>query len=148
MSDRIFGAFSFVIALLYVWQATIIQESFIQDPVGPKVFPFIIGGVLALSSVWFMLRPDDEPHWPEGAKLMEIAFAVAIMFAYAYTLTSVGFLVATAIASALLSWRLGAPPLSALIAGVCISGGIYVVFKLILGLSLAKGTLLASWGLV
>jgi len=54
----------------------------------------------------------------------------------------VGFLLATAVAAAFLSWRLGAAPLSAVAAGVAISVGIYVVFHLILGLSLARG----PWG--
>jgi len=41
----------------------------------------------------------------------------------------------------LLSWRLGSAPVWAAVSGVGISVGIYVVFHLVLGLSLAKGPL-------
>ncbi|MCB1402853.1 MAG: tripartite tricarboxylate transporter TctB family protein, partial [Rhodobacteraceae bacterium] len=54
-------------------------------------------------------------------------------------LPQVGFLIATAVTAAYLSWRLGTAPLYAVAAGIAISIGIYVVFHLILGLSLAKG---------
>ena len=64
------------------------------------------------------------------------------MVAYAYALPTAGFVVSTAVTAAYLSWRLGTPPLKAAIAGVVISVGIFVIFNLILGLSLARG----PWG--
>jgi putative tricarboxylic transport membrane protein len=64
------------------------------------------------------------------------------MVAYTYALPVAGFVLSTAITSGILSWRLGAKPVAATIAGVSISGGIYVVFHLVLQLSLARG----PWG--
>jgi putative tricarboxylic transport membrane protein len=49
--------------------------------------------------------------------------------------------IATVFATAYLSWRLGTKPLNSLVTGVATSAGIYLVFHLILGLSLAKGPL-------
>jgi putative tricarboxylic transport membrane protein len=141
MGDRIFGGVGVALAALYIWQATVIKESFIQDPVGPKGFPIIIGALLGLSSLVILLRPDPDPDWPRGSRLLEIAFAAAVMLAYALALPTAGFVIATAVASAILSWRLGAHPGAAFGAGVAIAVGIYVVFHLILGLSLAKGPL-------
>ncbi len=63
------------------------------------------------------------------------------MFLYAWVLPEIGFVISTVFATAYLTWRLGTKPLSALVTGVATSGGIYVVFHLILGLSLAKGPL-------
>jgi putative tricarboxylic transport membrane protein len=139
MGDRLFGGIGIVLAAFFIWQATTIQESFIQDPVGPKTFPIIIGLLLGISSLVILLRPDPRPDWPAAGRLAEIAVAVVVLLAYAYALPQVGFLIATAIAAAYLSWRLGTVPLQALAAGIAISIGIYVVFHLILGLSLAKG---------
>ncbi len=141
MSDRVFGGVGLALAVFYIWQATVIEESFIQDVVGPKMFPIIIGTVLGLSSLWFILRPDPSPHWPGAGRLFEIGMAVAVMIAYAIMLPQIGFVIATAVASAYLTWRLGTRPLQSLVAGVATSLGIYVVFRLILGLSLAKGPL-------
>ncbi len=64
---------------------------------------------------------------------------MVVLVAYAYALPAIGFLIATAITAAYLSWRLGTAPLPALASGIATSIGIYVVFHLILGLSLAKG---------
>ncbi|QKV19719.1 tripartite tricarboxylate transporter TctB family protein [Oricola thermophila] len=142
MSDRIFGVIGLLLAGFYAWQATLIQESFIQDPVGPKAFPFIIAVVLAASGIVFVLKPDPAPDWPAVGRIFEIAVTVAVMIAYALALPEAGFVVSTAVAAAFLSWRLGAKPARALAAGIAISVGIYVIFHLVLGLSLAEG----PWG--
>ena len=141
MSDRIFGGIGLTLALFFIWQATLIQESFISDEVGPKTFPIIIGVVLGLSSLYCLVKPDPAPTWPTYGRLAEIGLAVAVMVAYAVALPELGFLIATLIASAYLSWRLGTAPLPALLVGALTSGGIYVVFRMILGLSLARGPL-------
>jgi putative tricarboxylic transport membrane protein len=141
MSDRVFGGIGLALAIFFIFQATQIELSFITDPVGPRVFPIIIGLVLGITSVVVILRPDDAPGWPAATRLFEIAVAVAVMIAYAILLPDLGFLIATALAAAFLTWRLGTKPLQSLVAGVAISVGIYVVFRLILGLSLARGPL-------
>ena len=142
MSDRILGGLGLLLAIFFIWQATLIKESFISDPVGPKVFPIIIGVLVGLSSLAIFFKPDDEPEWPEFSRLFEVGLTIVVMIGYAYALPTAGFVVSTAVAAAYLSWRLGTPPVKAVIAGAVIAIGIYVVFHLILGLSLARG----PWG--
>ncbi|SMX41572.1 tripartite tricarboxylate transporter TctB family protein [Actibacterium lipolyticum] len=139
MSDRIFGGVGVILALIFAWQATVIEESFLSDAVGPKAFPLIIAAVLGLSSLYFLLKPDAEPTWPTFGRVAEIGLAVAVMVAYAIMLPELGFVIATALAATYLTWRLGTAPVQSIIVGVLTSVGIYVVFHLILGLSLAKG---------
>lgn len=141
MSDRIFGCVGLFVALVFAWQATIIQESFLSDAVGPKAFPLIIASVLALSSVYFLIKPDPNPDWPAIGRLAEIGFAVVVLVAYAMLLPELGFVFATALAASYLTWRLGTRPVQSVLVGVLTSVGIYTVFHLILGLSLAKGPL-------
>jgi len=141
MSDRIFGIFGLALAAFYFWATSIIPDSFMVDVIGPRAFPYIDGTVLAICSLYILLRPDAEPEWPTLVNFIEIVFATAVMFLYAWALSRVGFVIATVFATAYLSWRLGTRPIGALITGVATSAGIYVVFKLILGLSLAKGPL-------
>lgn len=141
MSDRIFAGIGLALAAFFIWQASLIELSFISDPVGPRTFPIIIGVVLALASLVILVRPDAAPHWPKASRLFEIAVSVAVMVAYALLLPEVGFVIATAFAAAFLTWRLGTRPLWALAVGAMTSVGIYVVFHLILGLSLARGPL-------
>ena len=139
MSDRIFGGIGIFLAVFYAWQASLIQESFMSDPVGPKMFPYIISTVMTLSSVYFLIKPDPEPHWPRAGRFAEIGFATLVMIAYAQALPELGFLISTAIAAGYLTWRLGTRPLQSVVVGIATSLGIYVVFRLILGLSLARG---------
>ncbi|MEF2070422.1 tripartite tricarboxylate transporter TctB family protein [Consotaella aegiceratis] len=142
MSDRILGIAGLLIAAFYAFSATLIPLSFMSDPVGPKAFPFIIAATLGLSSLVFVLKPDEEPEWPTLGRLAEIGFAAVVLVLYALALPKAGFVLATAVTAAFLSWRIGAHPLAAVIAGVCIAVGIYVFFHLVLGLSLARG----PWG--
>jgi len=141
MSDRVLGIVGLALAAFYAWAATIIPEPFSSDAIGPAGFPYIIAAVLAVSSVWFVLRPDPEPRWPGFNRLAEIAFALLVMFGYAWALPVAGFVIAPAVASAYLAWRLGSHPLEAVLTGVGTSVGLYVLFALVFGLSLAEGPL-------
>jgi putative tricarboxylic transport membrane protein len=141
MSDRIFGLFGLALAAFYFWATSIIPDSFMVDVVGPRTFPYIVGTVLTICSLYILLRPDAEPDWPNLTNFIEVIFATAVMFLYGWALSKVGFVIATVFATAYLSWRLGTKPLSSLVTGVATSAGIYLVFHLILGLSLAKGPL-------
>ena len=141
MSDRIFGVFGVLLAIGYAFAALAIQESFLSDAVGPKAFPLIIAAVLGLSSAVIALRPDPEPVWPPLARMAEIAAAVVVMVLYAELLPVAGFVIATAFAAAYLSWRLGSSVVGSVLTGVGTSVGIYAVFHLALGLSLARGPL-------
>lgn len=140
-SDRVFGLMGLVFSAFYLWQATLIAESFMADVVGARTFPYILGVLLGVCSLIMMLRPDAEPEWPRGRNLLEVLMAIAVLLAYSQILPVLGFLITTALAAAYLTWRLGTLPLWSLVTGVATSAGIYVVFKLILGLSLAEGIL-------
>ena len=141
MSDRILGGFGLLLALTFVWRSTLIEDSPFSDIVGPRVFPLIICAVMALCSLYFIAKPDADPVWPAAGRFFEIVMAVVVMVLYAELLPVLGFLIATALASAFLTWRLGTKPLQSVLVGVLIAVGIYIIFKLILGLSLAEGPL-------
>ncbi|WP_170550403.1 tripartite tricarboxylate transporter TctB family protein [Ruegeria atlantica] len=141
MSDRIFGVVGLLLAIGFAFSALAIEESFLSDAVGPKAFPLIIAAILGLSSIVIALRPDVEPEWPALGRLVEIGAAVVMMILYAELLPVVGFVIATAFAAAYLAWRLGSGPLESVLVGVGTSIGIYVIFHLVLGLSLARGPL-------
>lgn len=140
--DRIFGAVLLAVSVFYIWAASQTQLSFITDPVGPRVFPMLVGVVAAICCIVMMLRPDPNPVWPGFARVAEIGAAAAVFFIYAMVLPELGFVLCTAIAAGYLCWRLGGGILEAIIAGCVMAVGIYAVFHWALGLSLAKG----PWG--
>jgi putative tricarboxylic transport membrane protein len=116
--------------------ATQIQTSFMADPVGPRTFPIIIGAVAALCGLIVVLRPDPDPEWPELATLGALVVAVVVLVAYAYALKPLGFLIPTAIAAGILSYQISPRAVPAVLAGIGLSLGLFVIFKFALGLGL------------
>lgn len=142
MSDRIFGIFGLLFAGLVVWATGRIEESFIQDPLGPKAFPLVIAALVALSSVVMLVKPDRNPAWPNLKKWLEMAVTVGVMVAYAVVLPELGFVLSSALLAGFMVQRLGGTPLQSVVGGIVMSVGIFVVFTYALGLSLARG----PWG--
>jgi putative tricarboxylic transport membrane protein len=135
-SDRILGLVVVVVALAYLASATQIQSSFFSDPMGPRAFPYLVGGLILLTGLVFILRPDPSPHWPGPRSWAALAIAAAVLVAYAYALKPLGFLVPTAIAGSILSYQIGPRVLPAILAGCGLSVGLFFIFKFLLGLSL------------
>jgi len=137
MSDRLFGGLIIIVALAYIASATQIQTSFLMDPVGPKLFPMLIGGVAAVSALGLIIKPDAEPDWPSLLTFLKIGSAVVVLVAYAYTLRPLGFLIPTAVAASILSYQIQPRLRQALVTGPSLSIVLFVVFKYLLGLGLA-----------
>lgn len=135
-SDRIFGLVATILALTYIVSATQTQASFLTDPVGPKGFPILIGIVWAISGLFMVLRPDQEPDWPVARTFVALAFAVIILVGYAFALKPLGFLIPTAIAAGVLSYQISPNPKHAALAGIGLSIGLFIIFKFALGLGL------------
>lgn len=136
MSDRIFGAVVILLALAYIASAFQIQTSFLSDPVGSKTFPIGVGIVAILCGGVMVFRPDTEPEWPALGTLMALAISVAVMVGFALALKPLGFIIPTAVAAAILSFQIAPKPLAAVITGIALSVGLFLLFKYVLDLGL------------
>lgn len=136
ISDRIFGLVVTLGALAYIVGASQLQTSFLSDPVGPKTFPILVGTVAGICGIFMILRPDPDPDWPALRTLGALSIAVVVMIGYAYALKPMGFLVPTAIAAGVLSYQISPRPVAAILTGLGLSLGLFVLFKFVLGLSL------------
>lgn len=135
-SDRIFGLVASLLALAYIAGATQIQTSFLSDPVGPKMFPIIIGVVGAISGMFMVFKPDPEPEWPAMRTFGALAFAVFVLVCYAFSLRPGGFIIPTAFAAGILSYQISPNARTAALAGAGLSVGLFILFKFALGLGL------------
>lgn len=135
-ADRIFGVVMMIVALGYILSAASIQTSFLSDPVGPRVFPFMVAGVVMISALFMVLRPDPEVDWPRGGMLLQLLLALVVLFAYAMLIKPLGFVIPTVIAAGILSWQINPRPVPAALAGLGLGIGLFVLFKFILGLGL------------
>ena len=135
-SDRIFGLVMAIVALAYIASATQIQTSFLSDPVGPKTFPILIGVVCAISALFMVLKPDPEPDWPVLRKFGAIFLAIVVLVVYAYSLKPLGFLLPTAVAAGVLSFQISPKVKTAILSGLGLSIGLFILFKYALDLGL------------
>ena len=135
-SDRLFGLFILIIALAYIASAFQIESSFLSDPVGPRAFPIAVGFVAALSALYLIIKPDEDPDWPTSRTFGALAVAALVLIAYAFLLKPLGFLVPTAIAAGLLSYQISPNAKKAALTGIGLSIGLFVLFRFVLGLSL------------
>ena len=133
-SDRIFGLVALMVALAYIASATQIQTSFLSDPVGPKAFPIGVGVIAAICALVMMFRPDPEPDWPAKRSWIAMGLAVIVLAIYAVMLKPLGFILPTAISAAILSYQISPRARPALMTGIGLSLGLFVLFKFALGL--------------
>jgi len=108
----------------------------LSDPVGPKMFPIIVGLVALVSAMAVIIKPDAEPVWPSARVFLSLFICTAVLVAYTYSLKPFGFLVPTAVCIAILSFQIHPRALSAILAGIGLSVGLFVLFRYGLGLSL------------
>ncbi len=106
------------------------------DPVGPKLFPIIIGSVSFVCALTVIVKPDESPDWLGPAIFIALLCAVVALVAYALTLKPLGFLIPTAVASAIISYLIQRNFVTALATGAGLSIGLFVIFKYALGLGL------------
>lgn len=142
INDRIFGILLLVVAIAYGWTATQFPEPFGgTEIVGSDTFPKVIAVVMALSSLYMILRPDPDIPWPASRTALELILAVAVLIAYTLLLQPLGFILATLAAVGTLCWRMGAPPLRAYIVGLVAGVVVYLLFTYGLNLALPLGVL-------
>lgn len=136
MSDRVIGLIVAIVALAFFASATQLGTPFFADPVGPKTFPYIVAVIAFMAASTMVLFPDADPKWPALATLARLGAAALTLVIYAYALRPFGFLIPTACAACILSYQIKPRPMAALITGISLSIGLFIVFKFGLGLGL------------
>lgn len=134
--DRIFGLVMIVVALGYILSATTIRSSFMSDPVGPRIFPYIIASATLLCAGVMVLRPDPEVEWPRGPALMNLGLALVVLIGYAFAIRPLGFVIPTVIASGIISYQIAPQIRTAILSGLGLGFGLQMMFKSVLGLNL------------
>ncbi|MFN3642744.1 MAG: tripartite tricarboxylate transporter TctB family protein [Gemmobacter sp.] len=136
LADRVFGLVVIVVAAGYIFGATQIQTSFMSDPVGPRIFPYLIAGTAILCALVMLARPDPDADWPRLAMALKLGAALAVLLGYAAVIQRAGFILPTIVASGILSYMIAPRVVPAALTGVGLGIGLYVLFKLVLGLGL------------
>ncbi len=133
-SDRIFGLVALITAVAYLAAATQIQTNVFSGELLPKLFPYLIGGVAAVCALATTFRPDPEPDWPASKSWIAMGIAVLVLAVYSVLLAPLGFILPTAVAAAILSYQISPRAVPAMLAGIGLSLGLFVMFRFLLKL--------------
>lgn len=139
LTDRVTGAFLFLFAIWYGYQATHFKVTFMADPVGPKVFPIILALLMGLLSIYLIIKPDPSPQWPATETWLRIGLITLTFIAYAYLLVPVGFVLATTFEMSALALIFRGPVVKTILASLLFSLLLYGLFDVVLDLSLPTG---------
>lgn len=139
MTDRIAGVFLLLLSIWYTLEATTFEVSMVADPLGPSAFPLLIGILLAICSIFLIIRPDQNPAWPQRSAWIKMGIIIGSFVLYANVIRPLGFIVATSLEMIVLSLVFNGPPLKAIISSVLFSLFLYILFSFALDLGLPRG---------
>lgn len=137
--DRLTGLVFMLIGLGAVWHAQSLVVAFSADPVGPKVFPTIVGAIMTAAGAVLVVRPHDT-GWQGGRWGRVVAVAIASLI-YPELLIPLGFILATSLLLAVLARALGGSWLQSGVGAVAMSAAIFLLIDTLLGLPLPPGPL-------
>lgn len=140
VGDRIAGAILLALAIWYWWEAGRYSVSF-GDPAGPSFFPRLLAYPMGLFALVLIVKPDPDPVWFRWPHVMGQIATLAILVVYPLVIEPIGFPIATALAAALLARILGATWLQAVLSGLGMGLGLFLLFDGIFGLPLPTGPL-------
>lgn len=135
MTDRLAGICFFLLAAGYVWLSAGYTAGF-GDPLGPAIFPRVIGIPAILLGLSLMIWPRHNAIWAGPAGLLRQAAALGLLLGYALLLEPVGFVPSTFAAVLGLGLLMGAPPVRGLLTAGIAAPGLYILFDRLMGLPL------------
>lgn len=139
MIDRLVGLICILLGGGAIWHAQTLHVPFAADPVGPRLFPTIIGAVLALGGCILAIRPGrvelEFGAWPRALTVL-----VASLI-YPLLLLPLGFIVATALLCFAAALAFHARPLPAAVSAIATAVVFFVLLDKVLDLPLPRGPL-------
>jgi putative tricarboxylic transport membrane protein len=140
-AERIGAAIVLLLGAGYLWDALLMEDVTIGDPLGPKVFPVILGVLMAMLGLSLLIRPvDGSPPRPLTSSAAYALVLALMLCAYGLGIEWIGYPVATFLfllaASRLLgekSWVAG------LVIPLALSLGVFGLFTRVLDIPLPLG---------
>lgn len=141
MTDRLLGAACLIAAACMAWAAQSYAAAFTYEPVGPRAFPLLLAGLLALGGLWLIARPAPDAGQYTHVPFKLIGLCVFAIFLYAFGFETVGFPLATALLSVPVGIAFGGKPLKSFLVGAVMGVGAFFMFDRLLDVVLPAGWL-------
>lgn len=148
----IVAVLSVVISLFYLFEDRNYGLGSMARP-GPGLYPLLVGIVTLIFTSMTAVEVARGKNqvgisydWPSGAARWRVATVVLAGFGYTVLLTSLGELVVGFLAAVAVVWVMGVKTIwKALIIAAILAGAFHLIFSVLLGVPLPRGTLFDEW---
>ena len=137
-TDRLLGATAIAVATIMLVFGYGLQAPFAYEPVGPRAFPLIAAGIIALCGVILVIKPgapSAEPAGPVGA----LVALSGCLLGYAFLFQPLGFVIATTIFIVPIAMIFGAKWWQGALTGLALAVSSYLLFDRVLDVVLPVG---------
>ncbi len=106
------GIVFLLLSVFVVWQTAMIPERLVSNEPGPKFFPFISAGGMALFAVLSMIfdgkkeKEEDEKEQADKGKAKRLVLILAEALAFCVAMQLIGFWLASMLGSFMFIWTL------------------------------------------
>ncbi|KAA8667237.1 MULTISPECIES: tripartite tricarboxylate transporter TctB family protein [Pantoea] len=140
MSDRIFAAVWLVLCIVGMVIAWQIQSEYSYEPVGPRPFPLLLLGLMAICAVMMLLRKPDAVQWPVAATLKKLLALCVMLMVYGWLFEKLGFALCTTLLTFGIGMLFGARWWAAVLSGVVMGVALFYAFDRLLDVTLPVGS--------
>jgi putative tricarboxylic transport membrane protein len=154
MANRMLAAFIIVLSGIYIYAAYRLPSLDIGDPLGPKIFPYLIGALAILSAIWLVVETATRERLaktkasPESAgpatlhRPLAVAAVLGWMLLFYILFERLGFVIACAgFLMGLTTFFNRGRWLTNILVSLGFPLGVYIAFTKILGITLPTGFL-------
>ncbi len=146
MSDRILGVCCVVAGVAMAIAARGYAAPISYEPVGPRAFPLLLAGLLAVGGLWLAVRPGPQGFDLARQNWRPIGLAVVAVFIYTALFQALGFPLATALMAVPVGMAFGGSWKQSLVGGVGLGVVLFLLFDKLLDVVLPTGVLSFIFG--
>lgn len=141
MSDRILGAVCIVASASMAWATRDYAAAISYEPVGPRAFPLVLSGLMAIGGLWLVVQPSIRSGAFEGVPVKQTALSILAVLIYALLFETLGFTLATALMAVPVGIAFGGSWKQVLLTGAGLGLILYFLFDKLLDIVLPTGML-------
>ncbi|MBK4783888.1 MAG: tripartite tricarboxylate transporter TctB family protein [Pantoea sp. Pent] len=143
MSDRIFAAIWLVLCLAGLFIGWQIQSEYSYESVGPRPFPLLLLGLMAICAVMMLLRKPDSVQWPVASTLKKLLALCVMLIVYGWLFERLGFALCTTLLTFGIGMLFGARWWAAALSGAVMGISLFYAFDHLLDVTLPFGSWLS-----
>jgi putative tricarboxylic transport membrane protein len=141
MSDRILGAVCVVASAGMAWAALDYAAAISYEPVGPRAFPLLLAGLMAIAGAWLVIRPTQRGGAIALSHVKLIGGTALAVFVYALLFEWLGFTLATTLMAVPVGLAFGGNWKQSLAGGAGLGLVLFFLFDKLLDVVLPTGVL-------